>query len=349
MKLNNTTQIIARELAQHYDHKRGQRHYGYEALRDRGLLAHPERIARIVVGQTNSGNRIAATALRIGDAIASTQNCQWIFREKFDVGLFLLSIAIHTGLYEARRANGEAPTSDRSREPYFIYAVGSPEKQTAGYLSTEGAFPQWTNGIDEDGRQLLYSHYYTPEVHPDSTWVRAVHHLEGIPFQINQAVLEVAQRVGISASNPTKRLQQEQILETANGLLGSEFHHRAHLDKRGRLYISRSPINFQQGDLSRGLIEFAEGIPLTEQGIDAIHLHIANCNGIKGDINERIQYSKDHHGTWLSYADGSSDGWLNASDPWQLLRACIELVSTKVGDRSNLIVPVTFPLHAYRG
>ena len=340
MQINTTIQVLSRTIGAYYEGRRGRRHHGYLCLTEHGLIQHPERVATIVVGQITSGSKVASTAVRIGTAIASTHDLPLIWREKFDIGLWLLSVAVHSGLYEVRRDNGEQPTNDRSTEPYRIWSVHSPARQTEGYLSTEGPFPEWTDSIDEDGRQLLYSDCYTPEVQPDSTWVTAVHHLEGIPFQINQPVLEVAQRIGVTTSNPTKHEQHKQVIATAERLLGSTFHHRVHLDQRGRIYISRSPINFQQGDIARGLLQFAEGVPLTDDGIRAIYLHIANCNGEKGDIDERIEYAKDRHATWIEYAEGSSDGWLQASEPWQLLRACIELANTKVGDPSHLIVPI---------
>jgi len=339
MKINNTVQILSKEIAGYYDGRPGKRMTGYSVLREHGLLNHPERLATIVVGQTTSGTKVASLVCRIGYAVATTQDRQMIWREQFDIGLFLVTVAINAGLYEARRGNGQAPSSSRSREPYYLYSIGTPSKQTTGYLQTTQPFPQWTDSLDEDGRQLIYSTYFQPEV-KDSEWVRAVHQIEGIPFQINQAMLEVVRRVGLQTVNPVKLQQHQDILDTAQGLSGEPFYHRAHLDQRGRIYISRSPINFQQGDLSRGLLEFAEGVPLTDDGVRAIYLHIANCVGIKGDLQERIQYAKDQHETWLSYADGSSDEWLKASDPWQLLRACIELATVKVGDLTHLIVPI---------
>ena len=339
MKINNTVQVLSNQIAQYYSGRPGKRMTGYMVLQDHGLLTHPERLATIVVGQTTSGTKLASLVCRIGYAVATTQDRQMIWREQFDLGLFLLTVAINAGLYEARRGNGQAPSSSRSREPYYLYSIGTPSRQSLGYLQTDAPFPQWTDSLDEDGRSIVYSTYFQPEV-KDSEWVRAVHHLEGIPFQINQAMLEVVRRVGLQTTNPVKLQQHQSILDTAQGLSGASFYHRAHLDQRGRIYISRSPINCQQGDLSRGLLEFAEGVPLTDDGIRAIYLHIANCVGIKGDLQERIQYAKDHHDTWLSYADGESDEWLQASEPFQLLRACIELATTKVGDLSHLIVPI---------
>ena len=340
MKTSSTVQVISKTIGTYCEGKRGPRHNGYACMKEHGLIQQPERVATITVGQITSGSKVASTAVRIGTAIASTHDLPLIWREKFDIGLWLLSVAVHSGFYEVRRGSGELPISAPGTEPYRIWSVYSPARQPEGYLSTEGPFPEWTDSIDEDGRGLLYSNCYTPEVRPDSTWVKAVHHLEGIPFQINQPVLEVAQRVDVKTSDPIKREQHEQIIATAERLLGNTFHHRVHIDPRGRLYISRSPINFQQGDIARGLLEFAEGVPLTDDGIRAIYLHIANCNGDKGDINERIEYAKDHHATWIAYAEGALDEWQNAPDPWQLLRACIELATTKVGDPSHLIVPI---------
>ena len=345
MKINNTTQILAKEIAGFYDDKRGRRHTGYSALREYRLLEHPERLARITVGQINSGAKVAQTAIGIGEAVEHTNHLQMIWRERYDIGLFLMTVAVESGLYEIRRCDKEGSAPDPkvapwSTEPYRIYATGAPARQTLGYLSVGTPFPKWTDNNDQDGRRLLQSNCYTPDVDPNKTWVHAVHHVESIGFRINHAVLEVVQCVGVKTTNAVKQAQREDIVRTAEGLKDSTFYHRAHVDQRGRIYISRSPINYQQNDIARALLEFADGVPLTTEGLDAIYLHIANCHGEKCDIKGRIQFGKDNHDKWASYAGGSSDEWLRASEPWQLLRACIELTTTRVGGASHLVVPI---------
>ena len=339
-RINSTSQVIAKEIATHYDGVRGKRHNGWYCLRDTGLLTHPERLSSIVVGHINSGSKVGATAIRIGEAVAELSGVEFIWRARLDIGLFLLQCSVSSTLYELRRGDGTAPTSSRSTEPYRIYSVGTPAQPTLGFLSTSGPFPKWESNLDADGRKLLQSDCYTPEVDPTKTWVHAVHKVESIGFRINQAVLETMQRIGIHETNPIKQVQQEEILRTAERLKDSTFFHRAHVDRRGRIYISRSPINYQKGDIARALLEFADGVPLTAEGLDAIYLSIANHSGEKGDIQDRIMFAKDNHDRWISYADGSSDEWMGAPAPWQLLRASIELTTTKVGDTSNLIVEI---------
>ena len=331
MKINTTVVAISKAIAD-ASNKRGAKSSGYLTLQDYGLLAHPEKLARITLGQIYSGSKVANTAVRIGQAV----DPDFLWRAQFDIGLFLITCAINSGQYEVRRSTGDAPASAHSREPYYIYAVGSPQKQRQGYLRTE-PFAPWISSRDDEGRSILGSYDYTPNVEPDAPWVKAINRLESVAYRINPSVLRLVKKHREIPQDAVKADQQAQIVATAQGLKGSEFYHRGHFDERGRLYISRSDINFQQGDLSRGLIEFARGVRLTKKGLDAIYLHIANCCGEKGDIRERIRWAKDQHKRWLSI---KPKDWLQADEPWQLIRACIELKNVKVGELSHLIVPI---------
>ena len=348
MTINTTEKLVTNEISGFYQRPGGNRHSGWHVLNNAHLLDHPEKLARIAVGQISPHSKVAALAHRIGDAVSNITDYEMSNLSRFHVGLFLLSAAERTGEYGIRRddKHGSPPdpkVMNYSREPYRIYATGAHQLLPLGYTSVDQPFPKWSNAIDHDGRRLSSSNCLTPEVDTNMTWVRAVNNLERVGYRVNPTMLEVVNALGIRTANVTKSIQQAEVLSTANALADDPFYLRAHVDGRGRIYTSRSVLNYQQGDLSRGLLEFAEGVPLTEEGVDAIYLHLANSWGIKGDITDRIKVGREHHEQWIRYATdpvGTASNWLDVDDPWQLLRACIELTTIKVGDLSNIIIPI---------
>ncbi|MBT5796935.1 MAG: hypothetical protein HOI09_06060, partial [Porticoccaceae bacterium] len=95
MKINTTVVAISKAIAD-ASNKRGAKSNGYLTLQDYGLLAHPEKLARITLGQICSGSKIANTAVRIGQAV----DPDVLWRAQFDIGLFLITCAINSGQYE---------------------------------------------------------------------------------------------------------------------------------------------------------------------------------------------------------------------------------------------------------
>jgi DNA-directed RNA polymerase len=66
------------------------------------------------------------------------------------------------------------------------------------------------------------------------------------------------------------------------------------LDFRGRIYPVPQPLNPHGCDLSRGLLEFAEGFRLGNGGTKWLFIHLANCFGIdKVPMQERIDWAWD--------------------------------------------------------
>ena len=341
--MNIDEAAVSHSIDHLYKGRRGVRHDGWYNLRDAGLLNTPEVLAKITVGQINSGSKVCHTACRIGKFAADTLDTPTIWRWQFDVGLCLIMAAVRSGRYDVRRGDGSAPTSSRSTEPYLIYKTDSlTHNHKNTYIQVGAPFDHWTAAVDDEDRELLQSNCYTPVVDDNSTWVKAVHRLESVGFRINQQMFDIIQVIGVQSSG-TKGVQRTEVMRVAESLKDETFYHRAHLDRRGRMYVNRASINYQQDEMSRGLLQFAEGVPLTDEGVDAIHLHISNCYGRKDDIKERIQWSKDNTDQWLSYANNPIDTaskWLDASKPFQFIRACLELLNVKVGDNSHLIVEI---------
>ena len=131
----------------------------------------------------------------------------------------------------------------------------------------------------------------------------------------------------------TKFNDLNRTLKHANERLGDNtFYQRVFLDHRGRMYLSKSIVNYQSGDLQRGLVDFAEGKKVRKLDMKYLYLHLANLAGVKGDADTRETSALMHKKDWLKwgknpvkwYADWSSQA---GDDKWQFIRGCIELAA----------------------
>ena len=193
-------------------------------------------------------------------------------------------------------------------------------------------------------------------------WVRAVRKHEAVPYRINKemlALLEKLQASGrlnpsqIPAKQTKKAIKEaeeqckltETFLDEARRLAGYEkFYQRMHLDFRGRMYTSRSPINYQDDQEYRCLIEFAEGVELDDIGYNSLCFHAANLFELPNDLlptgPQNIFFRKVKAGLFLReaflyYAENpleTFDDWqVNEftdqplQDPLLFIRACMEL------------------------
>jgi len=99
-------------------------------------------------------------------------------------------------------------------------------------------------------------------------------------------------------------------------------------DSRGRLYPLTYGLNPQGSDLSKALIQFAEGKPLdSESAVLWFHVQGANKWGFdKATLQDRMIWVKERHDMILSFAADpvNNTGWTEAGDPLQFLAWCFE-------------------------
>lgn len=101
------------------------------------------------------------------------------------------------------------------------------------------------------------------------------------------------------------------------------------LDWRGRCYpIPKGGPEPQGNDIARGLLTFAQGLPLGSNGGWWLAIHLANQFGIdKVSFEDRVAWVRQHQSLILDSADRPLDGhrfWAGADNPWQALAACFE-------------------------
>lgn len=109
------------------------------------------------------------------------------------------------------------------------------------------------------------------------------------------------------------------------------FYYPHNLDFRGRAYPMHPYLNHLGSDLCRGILEFSEGRPLGESGLQWLKIHLANVYG--GGVDKlshegRMAFAEKHLDEIFDSSDRPLEGkrwWLRAEDPFQCLATCMNL------------------------
>ena len=134
----------------------------------------------------------------------------------------------------------------------------------------------------------------------------------------------------LNAKNVSKRLALSQRLWVATKFADEEEIYFPHsLDFRGRVYPLATGGPHPQGDdVAKGLLTFAHGHPITDDGARWLAIHLAGLFGIdKVPFDERVQWVRDHQAAILDSANDPLDGqrfWATADSPFMALAACLE-------------------------
>ncbi|OBR02593.1 DNA-directed RNA polymerase [Colletotrichum higginsianum IMI 349063] len=118
-------------------------------------------------------------------------------------------------------------------------------------------------------------------------------------------------------------------LEIARAFRNQTFYFPHNIDFRGRAYPLPTYLNHMGADHVRGLLRFANGKELGEEGLKWLKVHVANVFGFdKASLKERESFAMDNLVNIFDSANNPLDGtrwWLKAEDPWQCLATCFEL------------------------
>lgn len=125
------------------------------------------------------------------------------------------------------------------------------------------------------------------------------------------------------------RFSTLQIINTAQKYEGYEqIYYPYQLDFRGRIYPIPILLQPQGCDLAKGLLTFADGKPLDENGLKWLKIHCANCYGLsKENYETRLKWVDDNITSIYNYSDHplSFFDWTKADKPFQFLASCMEL------------------------
>ena len=131
------------------------------------------------------------------------------------------------------------------------------------------------------------------------------------------------------AAQHSQRCYQNFQLEIARSFEGESFYTPHNVDFRGRAYPIPPYFSHMGADYVRALFLFSKGKQLGENGLKWLKVHTANTYGFdKQSLRAREDFVQDHLKDVFESAENPLNGkqwWLQASDPWQCLAACIEL------------------------
>lgn len=128
-------------------------------------------------------------------------------------------------------------------------------------------------------------------------------------------------------ANKGRRVQAARTHNLAEMFLDKDFYIPYKMDFRGRLNTIPSFLTPQGNDLSKGLIEFADGEMLTSDGLDWLCVAGANAAGKdKIPYQERVDWVKDNaefiYSIFLDPLDNLE--WTKADSPFVFLSWCLE-------------------------
>lgn len=146
-------------------------------------------------------------------------------------------------------------------------------------------------------------------------------------------------------------LRGKRILSTALVSLAKEYkdfnaiYFPHNIDFRGRIY-PLTTLSPQGCDLSKGLLEFSEGVPLGAHGATWLAFHGANCYGLdKKPMQERLEWVYSNSDMIVSIAKNPLDDlrWVDTDSPWEFLAFCFEWAEyLEKGEAFESHLPVAF-------
>eukprot|EP00879_Flechtneria_rotunda_P015059 GHRR01015736.1.p1 GENE.GHRR01015736.1~~GHRR01015736.1.p1 ORF type:complete len:667 (+),score=263.20 GHRR01015736.1:70-2001(+) len=109
-----------------------------------------------------------------------------------------------------------------------------------------------------------------------------------------------------------------------------EFYYPHTVDFRGRAYPLHPSLHHLGDDSCRGLLMFAQGVPLGREGLDWLYVHLANVWGQGQDklsFDGRRAFARSNLASILEVASDplQHTWWQQAEKPWQALAACCEI------------------------
>ena len=226
------------------------------------------------------------------------------------------------------------------------------------------------------------------EIDLKQPWVRSINKLQQTGWRINRRVLDALlnSEDTFVSYNPiedndakeqkrrSKCIEWYFITEKAKKLKEADaFYQHVEADYRGRLYYSEPFLNFQGSDLARGLLKFARGKPMTDEGLQWLAMHTAtsfnmsysideipewcladykshlekegldNISVDKMVIEDRIQWTNEYMNEIMEAGKTASFSE-DAEKPVAFLAACIEWCDYSIASEQNRIFMTHLPI-----
>lgn len=303
-----------------------------------------------------SREKFVSTVSKIGSSVMMHLGLTRDTPKAINIGCFVLETFVNVGLVNKtlRTETGERHSAyyvvsdDRQGLSDLVRMVG-PDKMDS-FPSAE-PFADWESGIHHNGLPLvrhapinLLKQINSDEHHEI---LDSVNTLQNTAWAVNPRLLDVMETLIKLGDAPkvlphqdeskpkdtrsSLRLEVDMIRLAAEKVGEEPFYHQYNTCFRGRVYPTTSFLNEQSSDRSKGMLMYAQGQEVTEDGLKWLLVHAANCWGNdKITLVERELFSMMNIDMWRDWADHPIEfrGWMEADKPWSFLAAITELVRT---------------------
>ena len=144
----------------------------------------------------------------------------------------------------------------------------------------------------------------------NETWLKSINKLQQMEWKIDKRVLKSVIAGQIKEPDTDDALQRQRynsrvaekdfIIKKADELKDSQgFYQYISADYRGRLYYEEPFLNFQGPDRARGILKFAEGKAMTEDGKYWLAIHTANSYNKSYSIDEIPEWVEADYKSYL--------------------------------------------------
>lgn len=222
---------------------------------------------------------------------------------------------------------------------------------------TGGMFPfrappaNWVKPIHENGTTIVKKMHsslagkLSPENNP--ILFSNLNKLQNTGWEINSEVFNVYQQAlsqssrGYTTDSPFKFSKEidtkvrdslireaESIQTIAMNYSNEPFYHMYNYDFRYRLYVMTAYLHEQSSDNAKGILRFAKGVKLGEDGFFWLKVHCANTFGNdKIKLDERAEFVSQKMAEFIGYAKAPliNRGWMQTDAPFSFLSCCFEL------------------------
>jgi len=172
--------------------------------------------------------------------------------------------------------------------------------------------------IQADNEPLIKE--WTEEDNPEfltmmgTPWITSVDKLQRTGWRINQRVYDAlienkdsfVSSIPIEDNDAKEMKRRSKLVEwgfittKAKMLYDKDvFYQFMQADYRGRLYYSESFLNYQGSDLARGMMTFARGKPMTEDGLFWLAVHTATCFNQSYNLDEIPEWCEADYKKYL--------------------------------------------------
>tara|TARA_R110002167_G_scaffold75848_4_gene211604 strand:- start:6920 stop:9340 length:2421 start_codon:yes stop_codon:yes gene_type:complete len=175
----------------------------------------------------------------------------------------------------------------------------------------------WNNGIEIDGLPSREDELIPPFPSDDCD-----------PIEKKMWKRRAAAMYDFNAATKSRRLLVLNTLGLAKKYVGKNFYLPHQTDFRGRCYAVPSYVNHMGADFQKSLLTFARGEKVKHEGdVEWLAIHGANCYGIKGTYQMRVDWVENNrHKIQAIAKDPFSriEFWRECDEPFQFLAFCFE-------------------------